>query len=115
MLDKKAMGPDLIALKDLTMFDDSVETDLFYVLKKSIDTAKYPSPWKISNLNPVFKKSGVTESVNFRPIYLLSVPGKRLEDTYFINICKSIDTHLKVKEISSCKQWGFKQDRSTEG
>ena len=108
---KKAMGPDQIAPKDLAMLGDSVEKGLFHVFKESIDTAKYPSAWKVSNLNPVFKKGGVTERANFRPISLLSVPGKLLEDI----ICKPIDNHMKVQGISSCRQWGFKQGRSTEG
>ena len=105
------MGPDQIAPKDLVMLGGSVEKGLFHVFKESIDTAKYPSAWKVSNLNPVFKKGGVTERANFRPISLLSVPGKLLEDI----ICKPIDNHMKVQGISSCRQWGFKQGRSTEG
>ena len=55
------MGPDLIA-PDLATLGDIVEKGLFYVFKKSINTAKYLTAWKVSSLNPVFKKGGTTES-----------------------------------------------------
>ena len=43
------MGPDQIAPKDLAMLGGSAEKGLLHVFKESIDTAKYPSAWKVSN------------------------------------------------------------------
>lgn len=73
-------------------------------MKKSKKSFYCPSAWKVSNVNPVFTKGGATERTNLRPISLLNVPGKPLEDI----ICKPIDNHMKEQRISSCRQWGFR-------
>ena len=44
----------------------------------------------------------ITDRSNFRPISLLSVPGKLLENIP----CKAIDYHLTKLQNSSDQQWG---------
>ena len=48
---------------------------------------------------------------NFRPISLLSIPGKILEDI----ISNSIDNHIEAQNLLSDNQWGFRKNHSTEG
>ena len=48
---------------------------------------------------------------NFRPISLLSIPGKILEDI----ISDSIDNHIEAQDLLSDNQWGFRKNHSTEG
>ena len=48
---------------------------------------------------------------NFRPISLLSIPGKILEDI----ISDSIDNHIEAQDLLSDNQWGFCKNHSTEG
>lgn len=48
---------------------------------------------------------------NFRPISLLSIPGKIREDI----ISNSIDNHIEAQNLLSDNQWGFRKNHSTEG
>lgn len=48
---------------------------------------------------------------NFRPISLLSIPGRILEDI----ISDSIDNHIEAQDLLSDNQWGFRKNHSTEG
>ena len=47
---------------------------------------------------------------NFRPISLLSVPGKLLERV----VCKSIDDHIISNGILTNRQWDFRKGHSIE-
>ena len=47
---------------------------------------------------------------NFRPISLLSIPGKILEDI----ISNTIDNHIEAHDLLSDNQWGFRKNHSTE-
>ena len=67
------------------------------VFKKSIDDAVFPTNWKLSLVKPVFKKGAPTDMSNFRPISLLSIPGKILEDI----ISNSIDNHIEAQNLFS--------------
>ena len=107
---RKAIGPDNIAAKDLHLAGESIIHGLFYIFKKSLDCGKYPNQWKTSCLKPIFKAGAIMDRSNFRPISLLSIPGKLLENIP----CMAIDNHLTKFQISSDQQWGFKEGRSSE-
>ena len=107
----KAMGPDEISPKTLHLLGSTIDSGLYYIFRKSIQSSKCPMGWKISCLSPLFKKWSSTERANFRPISLLSVPSKLLEDV----VCHSLDDHVNSHKLSSNRQWGFKEGHSTEG
>lgn len=65
--------------------------------------AKYPTNWKISRITPIFKKGNISDLNNYRPISLLSVPGKILEDV----VSNTLDNHKQTNNLASNKQWGF--------
>lgn len=73
--------------------------------------ATYPSNWKLSCVNLIFKKGRSTDVNNYRPISLLSVPGKILEDV----VSSSLDHHIESQGLLSHNQWGFRINYSTEG
>lgn len=108
---KKALDPYGVSPRDLTIMENSIDQGLFNVSKQRVDFGKYPTSWKLSCLNLAFKGGNTIDRGNFRPISLLSVPGKILEDT----VSPSIDQHMILHSLSSPKQWGFKQGHSTEG
>ena len=107
----KATGPDLVSPKDLKLLGESSIHSLLPVFKKSIDDTVFPTNWKLSRVKPVFKKGAPTDMSNFRPISLLSIPGKILEDI----ISNSIDNHIEAQNLLSDNQWGFRKNHSTEG
>ena len=106
----KSVGPDQVSPKDLRLAQDSVIQGLFEVFKKSRDCCRFPQQWKESLVTALFKKGSKLDPNNYRPISLLSVPGKLLERV----VCKSFDDHILSNSILTNKQWGFRKGYSTE-
>ena len=50
------------------------------------------------------------ESPNYRPLSMLSIPGKLFES----QACDNIDKHVTIHNLLSKNQWGFNKERSTE-
>ena len=74
-------GDDNIAAKELKIAGLSAAPGLTRVIDKSLQDRKYPKQRKKARLKSVFKKGPKTERGNYRPISLLSIPGKILEGT----------------------------------
>ena len=106
----KAVGPDNIFPKDLKLAQGSAIQGLFEVFKRSMDCSKFPQQWKESLVTPVFKKGNSLDPNNYRPISLLSTPGKLLEKV----VCNSFDDHMLSNGILTDRQWGFRRGYSTE-
>lgn len=99
----KATGPDQVSPRVLSMIGDPVIHSLLPIFRKSICDASFPSSWKLSRVNPIFKKGSPTEVNNYRPISLLSIPGKILEDV----VSDTLNNHLETQGLLSHRQWGF--------
>ena len=103
---KKATGPDLVSPRDLFLVSSELVThSLLPLYKNSLISASFPCDRKLSRVTPVFKKGKPCDVNNYRPISLLSIPGKILEAV----VCNSINDHLQ-----SPQQWGFRKNRATE-
>ena len=108
---EKSMGDDNIAAKELKIAGQSAALGLTRVIDKILQDRKYPKQWKKARLKSVFKKGLKTELGNYRPISLLSIPGKILEG----QISKNLDDHMESNSALTTSQWGFRKGRSTEG
>ena len=76
---KKAMGPDLVSPRDLFFVSSELVTySVLPLYKNSLTSASFPDNWKLSHVTPVFKKGKPCDVNNYRPISLLSIPGKIL-------------------------------------
>lgn len=106
----KATGPDNVSPRVLSLVGDSVIHSLLPVFNRSLSDSSFPSKWKLSRVNPIFKKGPPTDVNNYRPISLLSVPGKVLEDV----VCDTLSNHLELHGLLSQRQWGFRKNYSTE-
>ena len=100
---KKATGPDNVSPRDLSLVGYSAIHSLLPIFKKSVSDSSFPSNWKLSRVNPIFKIGSPTDVNNYRPISLLSVPGKILEDV----VCDTLNNHLETHDLLSHRQWGF--------
>ena len=58
----------------------------------------------------MFKKGSSSDANNYRPISLLSIPGKILEDV----VSDTLNNHMKTQGLLSHKQWRFRKNYSTE-
>ena len=107
----KGYGVDNITSTELNLVGNFAPDGLCHVIEKSIDKSKYPNMWKISKVKTTFKKGSQLDRGNYRPISLLSIPGKVLENI----IANEIDGHfLQNPGIYNKHQWGFKKGRSPE-
>ena len=76
---KKVTGPDLVSPRDLFfVFSELVAYSLLPLYKNSLNGASFSDNWKLSHVTPVFKKGKPCDVNNYRPISLLSIPGKIL-------------------------------------
>jgi hypothetical protein len=106
----KATGPNLIPCRVLKEAADSIAPYLEILYNKSIKTGKVPADWLIGNVIPIFKKGDKTDSANYRPVFLTSVPCKIMEHIIFSSVMK----HFDDNKILSSYQYGFRKNQSCE-
>ena len=69
------------------------------------------SSWKTARLAPIYKKDGETDIGNYRPVSLLSVPGKIMKS----EINSTLVQHLfESNNLASDKQWAYRAGYLTE-
>ena len=70
---------------------DVLSKPLFMIFQKSFEEGKLPQDWKLANISPTFKKSEKTESENYQPVSLTSVPSKVMESIIRDKIVKDFE------------------------
>ena len=78
------------------------------IFSKSLEDGECPNDWRSANVTPIFKKGDRTDPSNYRPVSLTSQVCKILEAIVRAHILE----HLKVNNILSDKQHGFREGRS---
>ena len=84
----KAHGHDMINIRMLKIFDESICKPLSIIFQSCLENGKFPSEWKKTNVVPVFKKNNKQELKNYRPISLLPVSGKIFERLLYNSMFK---------------------------
>ena len=105
----KATGPDDVSPRLLKHCARELTAPLTTVFTSCLSQNKWPTLWKEARVVPVHKKNSRSEPSNYRPISLLSVVGKVLEQIVTDVICQ----HLSDNHLLSDKQFGFRPGRST--
>ena len=106
----KASGPDLINPRLLKAAANILKYPLCKLFNKSINLAKFPDIWKLASVIPVFKNKGEKECIsNYRPISLLSIPGKVMEKCIFKYVYNFLRTNFLITNFQS----GFRPGDST--
>ena len=67
----------------------------------------FPDKWKITTVTPIPKVPNAENPTDLRPISLLPIPGKL--------IGKHLTNFLEGKKHLTCKQFGFRKEKSTAG
>ena len=73
-----------------------------------METSQIPNIWKEGNITAILKSGTKTKAENYRPISLMSVPGKLLEKLVRDEIVSPMETN----NLFSTPQHGFIKGRS---
>ena len=105
---RKAPGCDGLPTRLIVMVADEIAPCVHHIFTLSLRTANLPPDWKSAIVSPVYKERGSRQQAsNYRPISLLSVLSKCLEEVVF----KPLYTHLN--RFLPKHQSGFRQKDST--
>ena len=106
---KKATGSGGISGQMLLLCDESVILPLQIIFTNILSTSTYPDMWKIANVTPIFKKGDKQLIKKYRPISLLPICGKILENIIFNNLY----AYLHRNNLITKNQSGFRPGDST--
>ncbi|KAL9961450.1 hypothetical protein ACROYT_G030391 [Oculina patagonica] len=106
----KASGPDHVSSKLLKYAGNVIILSLMSVFTASTASNSVPATWKLANVSSLYKSGDETDKHNYRPISLLSVPGKLMESC----IGSIITTHITNHDLRSGNQWAYRKGYSTE-
>ncbi|KAL9954935.1 hypothetical protein ACROYT_G042525 [Oculina patagonica] len=106
----KASGPDHVSSKLLKYAGNVIIPSLMSVFTASTASNSVPATWKLANVSSLYKSGDETDKHNYRPISLLSVPGKLMESC----IGSIITTHITNHDLRSRNQWAYRKGYSTE-
>ena len=107
----KSTGPDHIPPKLIKLAGTAIIPALVALLRFSVEHGVIFSSWKTARLAPIYKKDGETDIGNYRPVSLLSVPGKIMES----EINSTLVQHLfESNNLASDKQWAYRAGYLTE-
>ena len=84
-------------------------TQLTHLFNCSLGTSIFPDAWKLGKVIPIPKTKVMKYVTNWRPISLLSLPGKLLEKI----VHKQLVWHLRYNNLLSEQQHGFVSRKST--
>ena len=98
-LSSKILKPAFIALVD----------QLTFIFNLAIEINIFPTEWKLATVVPLPKDGDLSQCTNYRPISLLPMPGKILEQI----IHNRINSFCDDNNILSKNQGGFRKDHST--
>uniref|UniRef100_A0A8C6JVR3 Uncharacterized protein n=1 Tax=Melopsittacus undulatus TaxID=13146 RepID=A0A8C6JVR3_MELUD len=102
------MGPDEIHQRVLKELANEVAKTLAIIFEKSWLSGEVPNNWKKGNITPIFKKGKMDDPGNYRPVSLISVPGKILEQI----ILEGMLGHMKKRNVLGDSQHGFTNGKS---
>ena len=72
----KNHGHDMISIRMLKLYGVAISRHLNIIFKTCLNTGKFPSEWKKSNVVPIYKKDNKRNVKNYRPVSLLPICSK---------------------------------------
>ena len=105
----KAHGCDDISVHMIKICDDALLLPLKLIFESCISQGVFPEVWKQANIVPIHKKGSKNLKQNYRPISLLPIFDKILENLIF----DSLYHHLNINNLLNPNQSGFRPGDST--
>ncbi|KAL1448087.1 hypothetical protein WDU94_015636 [Cyamophila willieti] len=110
MKNNSAPGEDLLQTKVLKNIIQYILTPLTHIFNLSLTKGHFPQCYKNSIIVPIHKKGNTKLLPNYRPISLLTTFSKILEKL----VQHRLDKYLKIHDILSDRQYGFRTGIGTE-
>ena len=107
---KNSCGYDNLSTKIIKTLKDSLIKPLTLIINQILNTGVFPSQLKIAKVIPIFKKDDNKLFNNYRPISLLPVLSKVVEQV----ISSQINDFFKINNLFYDSQYGFRPGHSTE-
>ena len=108
-LQNKSAGPASIPVKLLKLILDLIIIPLCNIINLSFVSGSFPDPLKIVKVIPIHKNGSTQVMNNYRPISLLSIFDKTMENIMHERLYK----FLELNNILYNKQFGFRKNNST--
>ena len=107
---KNSSGHDGISNKLLKLLKMELSKSLTLIINQMITTGIFPDSFKISKIDPIFKKGDVSLLSNYRPISLLPTISKIFERILYNQLYEYFNSNNLLAE----QQYGFRTNHSTE-
>ena len=108
---KKSTGPDGISPRLLKLAGNAIIPSLTDLFIWSAQAEEMFESWKLARLTPIFKKDVEEDRENYRPISLLCVPSKILEEEVNNTIVKHV---FEENQLMTDRQWAYHRCYSME-
>ena len=105
----KSFGDDGISSYFLKLAMPFIEDSLVYIFNTSLETSRFPDPWKIARVSPIFIDGDKTEESNYRPISVLPVVSRLFEKLVFSQLYQYLNDNCFINSNQS----GFRELHST--
>ena len=103
-----SLGPDEIYLRVLRELAEVIAEPLSIIYQRSLLTGEVPEDWRLANVTPIYKQGCREDPGNYRPVSLISVPRKIMEQI----VLREITRHVQVNQGIRPSQHGFTKGRS---
>ena len=100
---------DIIPLKVYRNIIADIIEPITYIVNLSLQSGVMPDCCKLAKIIPIFKEGDKDDPGNYRPISLLPILGKIIEN--FAN--QQLTAFVEDNNILSCQQYGFRKKNST--
>ena len=106
----KASGLDEIGASFLKLGAPAIASSLSSLFNNSLSTGVFPEDWKCAKVSPVYKSGPRSDPANYRPVSLLPIISKVLEEFVF----RSLSCYFEDNALLPDCQFGFRRNRSTQ-
>jgi len=104
----KSMGADGMHPQVLRELADAIVEPLSVIFERSWRTGEVPEDWRKASVTPNFKKGKKEDPGNYRPVSLISIPCKVMEQ----HILEAIIKQVEEKKVIRSSQHRFTKGKS---